>query len=104
MENDIEKSYVNQRANGIKIPTPWGTFEVRGLGTILTLSLIALCLIAYMTWEGKSEHDKIVSSILQVNETMNEQTYVLSLSTEERANLRITMPASLRAKISKNEQ
>ena len=42
----------DQRKPGIKIPLPWGgALELRGLGTILTLTVIAQFLVAYMVYE-----------------------------------------------------
>lgn len=94
----------DRRQTGLKIPTPWGPVEVRGLGTILSLSLVVLALVAYMTWEGKAEHAKIVTAVEGVKEVVAEQTYVLTLDQKEREALNLSMPPSLRSKIRKGEQ
>lgn len=94
----------DQRKTGLKIPTPWGPLEVRGLGTILTLALLAVCFTAYLVWEGKQEHAKIVQEVIKVTEAMQEQTYVLTLGTQEREALNLSMPWSLRNKIRRGDQ
>lgn len=93
-----------KRVTGIKIPTPWGVFEVRGLGTILSLTLAALVLIGNWVWDGKAEHGKIVAAVESVENTMAEQTYVLTLPQQQREALNLSMPHTLRNKIRRNEQ
>lgn len=103
-EEEKSEESEERRKTGIRIPVPWSKepIEVRGLGTILTLSLIAVCLTAYMVYDVKAqmpvEHQKIVVAVDSLKEATMEQTYVLSLDETQRKNLDLRMPPSLRAK------
>lgn len=95
----------DQRKTGIRIPVPWSRdpIEVRGLGTILTLTLVTICLTAYMVWKMSEEvtvaHALSVTQHVRLEEAVTEQTYVLSLKQEDREKLNIAMPDSLRKKL-----
>lgn len=94
-----------RRSTGIKIPVPWSKdpIEVRGLGTILSLALVAICLTAYMVYQLNEKvtmaNALSVAEHVKIEEVMAEQTYVLTLSAEKREQLNLAMPPSLRRKI-----
>lgn len=91
---------------GIKIPVPWSQkpIEIRGLGTIVALTFVCSAVGLYLIYEGKREHENIVKVVATVETAVTEQTYVLSLTQEERERLKITMPPSLRSKIRRGDQ
>lgn len=49
--------------------------------------------------EMKQEHAGIESALRALNDTTQEQTYVLTLKQDERERLNLSMPPSLRAKL-----
>ena len=91
---------------GIKIPVPWSQkpIEIRGLGTIVALTFLCSAGGLYLIYESKGEHEKLTQVAHSIESAVSEQTYVLSLPQEEREQLKITMPASLRTKIRRGDQ
>lgn len=102
-----EQQQDDQRKTGLKIPTPWGPLEVRGLGTMLSLTLTAVALIGYMVFKMDQKLDdhgaKTQQSIESLRDEMAAQTYVLTLGQKERESLNLSMPHSLRKKMARDE-
>lgn len=77
-----------QRKTGIKVHTPWGPFEIRGLGAILTLVLVANVLIAYMVWEHtaytKGSGQNIAKAMDRIAISQREFSCIISKDQEER--------------------
>lgn len=88
-----------RRVTGLKIPTPWGPLEVRGLSTIMALFLVVLGAVALFVYEAKLEHAQMKTEITKVAERVEEQTYVLTLEQKDREALNLRMPHSLRQKL-----
>lgn len=63
----------DQRVAGFSIPVPWSKepIKVRGLGTIMTLMLVAVSLMTYVLWEHMDQTKMTSEAFISV---MKEQT------------------------------
>src|SRR3990167_4767327 len=107
VERDSSNS---ERRAVLKIPTPWGPVEVRGISTIMSLVLAAVVLIGYMLYDhdkdtvvrrsvAGTEHKQIIEQSKAVESAIIDLTYVFTLSPEERGKLKLDMPDSLRKRL-----
>lgn len=69
-----------QRTSGLSIPVPWSKepIKVLGLGTVMTLMLVAVSLMAYVLWEHKGEAkaatDTFVSAVREMTAAQKDST------------------------------
>lgn len=90
--------------DALEVDAPGG-FKVRARGyDILTLIVVAgLVLLGYMFWEHKDEAKasqvEVTKAVEKVADSQAELSYLISLSPEDRAKLKLDMPDSLRRRM-----
>ena len=57
-----------KRTDGMSIPVPWSKepIKIRGLGTIMTLLLVAVSLMAYVLWEHTAQANQSTDQFISV--------------------------------------
>lgn len=78
-------------------------FRARGYDIITLVGIIIGVLVAYVLWqhmaESKEQSKVIVDALKQVATSQQELSYMISLTAEERARLKLDMPPSLRERL-----
>lgn len=79
------------------------TFRLQGRESIyLMITLLALVAVGFMLWQSLDrsavEHRDLGQAMGTLNETMQEQNYIITLPDEDRKALKLSMPRSLREK------
>jgi hypothetical protein len=87
---------VHDSGDSFEADTPIGKVKVSGQTT--TAWVAAMSALGLVLWLGWQHHDRMAADHREVKESLSEMIYVLSLSPEDRARLRIDMPESLRRK------
>lgn len=105
---------MNNENQTVEVTTPLGKIRARGSDIIHTISLVVLCLIAYVLYDHKNiEKDKDIEIVKAINQSATDQkiaienaaeaqielNYLMTLTTEERKRLNIEMPDSLRKRM-----
>ncbi len=82
-----------------------GQFRAKLVGTssiYIFLLALALAWAGYITWDmAKYNREQNITEHETINKGLTEMVYVLTLTEEERKDLNLTMPDSLRGKRSK---
>lgn len=83
------------------------TARINGRETIyLAITFSCLLVTGYMLWssiqDAREDHHVLQSQIGSINDTLQEQNYIITLPSEERERLRLTMPRSLRDKLERH--
>jgi hypothetical protein len=83
------------------------TARINGRETIyLFITVVCLIVVGYMLWhsieEARQDHKVLQGEIGSMNDTLQEQNYIITLTSEEREQLKLTMPRSLRDKLERH--
>lgn len=83
------------------------TARINGRETIyLFITVVCLIVVGYMLWdsieEAHQDHQAIQSTIGSMNDSLQEQNYIITLTSEEREKLKLSMPRSLRDKLERH--
>lgn len=92
--------------DSLEVSTAAGSVKATGQMTIIVALFLAIALVlGIQAWTyagyGKDRAAQINKQIDDMKDAINEQTYILTLTTEERTKLRLDMPESLRRKIAR---
>lgn len=88
-----ERDGVTDRRDKIRITAPGGfVMEAFGHEILITIAVIVLGIVAWIAYEGRSEHKQIV-------EALQELVYVNHLPMDQRSHLQLNMPSSLQMKV-----
>lgn len=100
MEDERTEKDRNDRRPVVEIPTPWGPFKLRGHDLVSITMFVFVCSVLYIFYniwqEGAEMHKAILTQGF-------EHTFIIHLSPEERAALKLPMPDSLRKKVGQEE-
>ena len=100
----------NGKRQTIKIPTPFGPIEIRGIHGLVTLGFSLLCVVAFALWDHTKDQERrdsiaaverkqIMQQMEALSDRQAETTYVLTLDQPERSRLKLDMPDSLRRRV-----
>lgn len=96
-----------EKEEGIEITTSVGGIKVHGqrageqlfqVFSLVGMTAILIWLIMF-TQDSKAEHQKISTSLAALVEAQDSANYILTLSLDDRARLRLNMPEALRKKL-----
>jgi Na+/melibiose symporter-like transporter len=90
------------RRKSFTLKTPFGTLDVRGYDIMVIFTIMLGCCMAIFIWFNTKEHAAIFGELMKQTSAIEEQTYVLTLTPEQRNKLDIEMPESLRKKTGRN--
>lgn len=94
-------------------------FNLKGRESIyLLITMILLIAVGYMLWDStksmrqdmaiqtttlSQQHEALNKAVVDLNSSMLEQTYIMTLTQDERDKLKLAMPKSLRDRIKHGE-
>lgn len=84
-------------SDSVEVKTGFGT--VRAGGTLAIVIIVELACTALLLWVMNDMKSSFTSALRESTEQTEAQTYVLTLTAEERTKLRLNMPRRLREQI-----
>lgn len=82
---DNENGNGNRRHTGLEFQTKWGTLKLRGLGTVLTLILVAIILETYVMYEHMRSTDRFSDQYIAAMRVVSESIDDAAISQRELA-------------------
>lgn len=96
-----DRTNIHDKRKSVEIPVPWSSklLRIRNYDICVVVLVSGAAITGYFLHGMDGKQTKIVETQQTIIESLNEATYVLTLTPAEREKLDLQMPGSLRKKL-----